>query len=191
MYMYMLEKYVKIHRKCHNYEAQPSRGTKRRTDKEHIKTTQTPHTKPQTHKEELQQENRLRIVIMYATGSINHFYLCGTLTLCPDGAQTVTQYITKTRLFKYVENFTKNGKFSIKNSDIFHFSAENIDCGYSLESPRRGGSNEYPQSMFSSKIKKKKVYPCIPQFYYIKVGFKEVNNKKACFHDDQQKTKKS
>ena len=22
------------------------------------------------------------------------------------------------------------------------------DCGYSLESPRRGGSNEYPQSMF-------------------------------------------
>ena len=25
---------------------------------------------------------------------------------------------------------------------------ENIDCGYSLEPPRRGGSNEYPQSMF-------------------------------------------
>ena len=24
----------------------------------------------------------------------------------------------------------------------------NIDCGYSLEPPRRGGSNEYPQSMF-------------------------------------------
>ena len=27
-------------------------------------------------------------------------------------------------------------------------SAQNIDCGYSLEPPRRGGSNEYPQSMF-------------------------------------------
>ena len=26
--------------------------------------------------------------------------------------------------------------------------AQNIDCGYSLEPPRRGGSNEYPQSMF-------------------------------------------
>ena len=26
---------------------------------------------------------------------------------------------------------------------------QNIDCGYSLEPPRRGGSNEYPQSMFS------------------------------------------
>ena len=25
---------------------------------------------------------------------------------------------------------------------------QNIDCGYTLEPPRRGGSNEYPQSMF-------------------------------------------
>ena len=31
---------------------------------------------------------------------------------------------------------------------IFHISAQNIDCGYSLEPPRRGGSNEYPQSIF-------------------------------------------
>ena len=55
-------------------------------------------------------------------------------------------YITKTRLFKYIENFTtKNWKFSDKNSDIFYISAQNIDCGYSLELPRRGGSNEYPQ----------------------------------------------
>ena len=39
-------------------------------------------------------------------------------------------YITKTRLFKYIENFTtKNWKFSVKNSDIFHISAQNIDCG--------------------------------------------------------------
>ena len=30
----------------------------------------------------------------------------------------------------------------------FLMSAQNIDCGYSLEPPRRGGSNEYPQSMF-------------------------------------------
>ena len=30
----------------------------------------------------------------------------------------------------------------------FHISAQNIDCWYSLEPPRRGGSNEYPQSMF-------------------------------------------
>ena len=31
---------------------------------------------------------------------------------------------------------------------FFLISAQNIDCGYSLEPPRRGGSNEYPQSMF-------------------------------------------
>ena len=31
---------------------------------------------------------------------------------------------------------------------IFLISTQNIDCGYSLEPPRRGGSNEYPQSMF-------------------------------------------
>ena len=31
---------------------------------------------------------------------------------------------------------------------IFLISAQNIDCGYSLEPPRRGGSNEYPQSLF-------------------------------------------
>ena len=82
---------------------------------------------------------------------------------------------TKTRLFKYIENFTtKNCKFSDKNSDIFHISAQNIDCGYSLEPPRRGGSNQYPQSMFLSKNKKNNVYPCKPQFYYIKMGFEEV-----------------
>ena len=31
---------------------------------------------------------------------------------------------------------------------IFLISAQNIDCGYSLEQPRRGCSNEDPQSMF-------------------------------------------
>ena len=42
----------------------------------------------------------------------------------------------------------KKENFQIKKSDIFHISAKNIDCGYSLEPPRRGGSNEYPQSVF-------------------------------------------
>ena len=41
-----------------------------------------------------------------------------------------------------------NENFQMKNSDIFHISAQNIDCGYSLEPPKRGGSNEYTQSMF-------------------------------------------
>ena len=58
----------------------------------------------------------------------------------------------------------------MKNSDIFPISTQNIDCGYSLEPPRRGGSNEYPQSMFLSRNKKNNIYPCKPQIYYIKVG---------------------
>ena len=37
---------------------------------------------------------------------------------------------------------------------FFLFFAKNIDCGYTLEPPRRGGSNEYPQSMFLAKIRK-------------------------------------
>ena len=40
-----------------------------------------------------------------------------------------------------------------KKSEIFHISVQNIDCVYSLEPPRRGGSNEYPQSMFLSRNK--------------------------------------
>ena len=59
----------------------------------------------------------------------------------------------------------KNENFQIKNSDIFHVSAQNIYCGYSLETPHRGGSNEYPQSMFWAEIRKNNVYPCKPQFY--------------------------
>ena len=57
-------------------------------------------------------------------------------------------------------------------TDIFHIIAQNIDCGHSLETPRRGGSNEYPKSMFLTGNKKNSVYPCKPQFYYIKEGFK-------------------
>ena len=78
-------------------------------------------------------------------------------------------------MYIYIENFTtQNWKFSDKNSDIFHISAQNIDCGYLLELPWWGSSNEYPQYMFSSKNKKNNVYPCKPQFYYIKVGFRWV-----------------
>ena len=41
-------------------------------------------------------------------------------------------------------------------------------------SARRGGSNEYLQSMLPSRNRKHNVYPCKPQFSYIKVGFKGV-----------------
>ena len=54
---------------------------------------------------------------------------------------------------------SKNENFQIYISDIFHISAQNIDCGYSLEPHCRGGSNEYQQSMFLGRNKKNNVYP--------------------------------
>ena len=150
-------------------------------------------------KEELQQRNRLGTVSRKTTGwgggvggsgGLNQFYSRETSSLVLMQLQltnicSICVRIMKTRLFKYTENFTtnhqKNENFQIKFSNIFHISAQNIDCGYSLEPPCRGGSNEYPQSMFLSRNKKNNVYPCKPQFYYIKVGFKMVKIIKACF----------
>ena len=37
---------------------------------------------------------------------------------------------------------------------IFLISVQNIDCGYSLEPPRRGGSNEYHNLCFVQKYEK-------------------------------------
>ena len=83
-----------------------------------------------------------------------------------------------TVIFKIVNN----ENFQYKMSDIFLIFAQNIDYWYTLEPPRRGGSNEYPQSMFWGKIRKIG-NPCIPQFFYIKVGFKGVDASRTYFPD--------
>ena len=49
--------------------------------------------------------------------------------------------------------------------------------------PQWGSSNEYSQSMFLSRNKKNNAYPCKPQFYCVKVGFKGVKIILACFRD--------
>ena len=59
--------------------------------------------------------------------------------------------------------YSKTGVYS----GIHYFSyfvKKNIGCGYSLEPPRRGGSNGYPQSMFWEEMKKKK-----SDFFYQKI----------------------
>ena len=68
-------------------------------------------------------------------------------------------FITKTFLFKYLEKFNSKKKKKKKKkkqikSLIFFIYLLKIDCGYSLEPPRRGDSNEYPQSMFWAEIRK-------------------------------------
>ena len=66
----------------------------------------------------------------------------------------------------------KTESFQIKILNFFLLmSAQNVDYGYSLEQPRQGSSNKYLQSMFLSRNKKYNVYPCKPQFYYIKVAW--------------------
>ena len=63
--------------------------------------------------------------------------------------------------YMYAKNFTtKKWKFS----DILHISAQDIDCGYSLELPHWGSSNEYPQSVFLAEIRKIKYTPVNPSF---------------------------
>ena len=58
----------------------------------------------------------------------------------------------------------KNENFQTKNSDIFHSSAQNMDCVYLLELPQRGSSNEYPQSMLLAEIRKIMYTPVNPSF---------------------------
>ena len=63
--------------------------------------------------------------------------------------------ITKTRLYNFdplkpLFYIVKLGFTGV--NIIFLISAQNLDCGYSLEPPRRGGSNEYQQSMFWAEI---------------------------------------
>ena len=73
---------------------------------------------------------------------------------------------------QYTEIFFQKQKlkFSLKNF-FFNACVQNIDCGYTLEPPRPGGSNEYPQSMCWIENKKNTYTSANSIFFYIKVGF--------------------
>ena len=76
-----------------------------------------------------------------------------------------SKIITKTCLYN-VDPLKPNFyivKLGFTGVDInFLIFAQNIDCGYSFKPPRRGGSNEYQQSMFLAEIGKY-------QFVYLKI----------------------
>ena len=55
---------------------------------------------------------------------------------------------TYSNILKILPPKKKNENFQIKIMILLFFLLKNTDCGYSLEPPRRGGSNEYLQSMF-------------------------------------------
>ena len=66
---------------------------------------------------------------------------------------------------QYTESFkvVKNENFQKKCSDIFLIFAQNIDCGYTLELPHRGGFNESTINVLKQK-KEEYVYPAYPSF---------------------------
>ena len=65
----------------------------------------------------------------------------------------------------------ENDNFPVKNHNIFLFFFLQTSIKVILETPHRGVSNEYPQSMFYSK-NKKNVYPVHPRFTILKWGVK-------------------
>ena len=78
--------------------------------------------------------------------------------------QNFYHHYENTPIKKYENCTTKNWKFLDKNYDIFHISAQNVDCGYSLEPPRRGGSNEYHNLCFWAETRKVMYTPINPSF---------------------------
>ena len=71
-------------------------------------------------------------------------------------------------------NVVKNENIQKKKFHIFIIFAKNIDCGYMLDLPRRGGSNEYPQSMFWGKNKENihtLVYPSFTILKWVLKGY--------------------
>ena len=86
-------------------------------------------------------------MVDYLISSLRTFYIC-------------RDRITRTCLFKYIAKIYSQKK----TANNFLISAQNIDCGYSLEPPRRGGSNEYPKPMFLSRNKKIMYTPVNPTF---------------------------
>ena len=99
------------------------------------------------------------------------------------------EIITKTCPCKKTEIFLalKIENFQHKNFDIFLIFAQNIDCGYTLEPPWRGGSNEYTLC-FGAKIRKVGIPPHTPVFLY-KSGFKGVFIALTCFPDECWKSR--
>ena len=78
----------------------------------------------------------------------------------------------------------KNEKFHWNLFFIFLLIfAQNIDCGYMLEPPRTGGSNEYPQSTFWIKTR---YSPVNPSFTILKWGMRGTYILGTCFPDSCQ-----
>ena len=83
-------------------------------------------------------------------------------------------FITKTRLYNfdplkphfYIVKLGFTGVYL-----VFLFLLKNIDCGYSLEPPWRGGSYVYPQAMFWAEVWKISDFFLSENFQFLVVKF--------------------
>ena len=92
--------------------------------------------------------------------------------------------ITKTRLYKYIENFTfKNWKFSDQNLCYISYFCSKHRLWVLVRTASLRRFLRVPTIYVLCRNKKNNVYPCKPQFYYIKVGFKGVKTICAYFID--------
>ena len=97
-----------------------------------------------------------RLWVLVRTASLRWFW--GVSTVC-----------SWAEIREILEFFSENFQFLVvKFSFYLNRPAQNIycgyllepPCGYSLEPPCWGGSNEYPQSVFFSRNKKKSIWVC-------------------------------
>ena len=86
-------------------------------------------------------------------------------TALPRHSEKKTWHITKARLFKYIENFTSKRLKNVLIKTPRYFS-------YVCSKDRLWVLTSTHNLCFFRRNKTNNVYPCIPQFYYIKVGFK-------------------
>ena len=186
---------MNIPRACFDHEAQPSRGIKRRRDDEQMRIQQALHIYPQTnkqwrtvteeppwngHKENYWGDQGLTPILIARNLTLNsdaapsYKYMFGSHRDLPHFWNIKLKHILVSLRKHAYSNILKillpkNENFQIQKVWYFpYFCSKHRLWG-------RGGSNEYPQSIYLSRNMKNNVYPCKPQFYYIKVGFKGIN----------------
>ena len=93
-------------------------------------------------------ENQLNHIYRAWTQHFLHECMCARRKRRSACAST---HITKTCLYNF-DPRKPHFYMGLQGYTLFFlFLLKNIDCGYSLEPPRRGGSNEYTQSFFLSR----------------------------------------
>ena len=103
----------------------------------------------------------VKMPLSYRDSSMNHI------------TKTCLYNLTPLKIHFYVVKLEFTGVYI-----IFLISAQNIDCGYSLELPRRGGSNKYPQSMFWAEIWKISEF-LSENFHFLEVKFSIYLNRRV------------